>query len=336
MPVIRQFGFILLFGLITTSFAYAADDDDDAQESSSFNVQALIELDETAQKLAGIETEAAQRQHYRPEYLAHGKVLDITPLLMLRQQYLSAASQYDSAKAQLKLSGQSMSRLQNLHRHEAVSTRRLQEQQSQWQSVKVIADTASQQRQLILADSLQHWGQTLTDWFTEPSSIIVDDIIAHRSQLLQITLPAGRSLPETVDTIQVTPDGQNTELCRLVAAAPRVDPLTQGRQYFFLLDKTNLPTGLHLIAHIPAQRDSLEGVFIPRSALLWHLGQAHVFIKVNDEQFEQRPIKDYLKSNDGYFVTDAISPGETIVSRGAQMLLSHQLRGQIPDEDDDD
>lgn len=336
MPFIRQFGFILLFSLTSTCFAYAADDDDDApQKTPSLTDQVFIELDEAVQKLAGVETETVKREYYRPEYLAHGKVLDITPLLMMRNQYFNAASQYDSAMARFKLSATSMSRLQNLHNQDVVSTRRLQEQQSQWQSDKAVANTASQQRQMILADSRQRWGNTLTDWFTDPSSSIADDIIAHKSSLLQVTLPAGQSLAEDVDAIQITPDGQSSQSAQLVSLAPQVDPLTQGRQYFFLLKNANQPTGLHLSAHIPQQSDSLEGVSIPRSALLWHLGQAFVFIKVNDEQFEQRPIRDYQESNGGYFIVNAVSPNEEVVSLGAQMLLSHQLRGQIPDEDDD-
>jgi len=39
---------------------------------------------------------------------------------------------------------------------------------------------------------------------------------------------------------------------------------------------------------------------------------------------------------DGYFIPDAIKPGEQIVTKGAQMLLSEELRGQIPSLDEDE
>ncbi|MGZ8929171.1 MAG: hypothetical protein ACXW03_12005 [Methylobacter sp.] len=38
---------------------------------------------------------------------------------------------------------------------------------------------------------------------------------------------------------------------------------------------------------------------------------------------------------DGYFIPDAIKPGEQIVTKGAQILLSEELRSQIPGFDDD-
>ena len=79
----------------------------------------------------------------------------------------------------------------------------------------------------------------------------------------------------------------------------------------------------------------MTGVIIPKSALIWYMDQAFVYLKTAEDTFSRRTLEHYSASADGYFIPDAIKPGEQIVTKGAQMLLSEELRGQIPSEDDD-
>ena len=79
----------------------------------------------------------------------------------------------------------------------------------------------------------------------------------------------------------------------------------------------------------------MTGVIIPKYVLIWYMDQALVYIKTAEETFSRRTLVHYFATADGYFIPDAINPGEQIVTKGAQMLLSEELRGQIPKEDDD-
>lgn len=92
---------------------------------------------------------------------------------------------------------------------------------------------------------------------------------------------------------------------------------------------------MNITAWIPQQKQSQLGVIIPQSSLAWHLGQAFVFIKIDEEHFSHRTIHNPVKVSKGYFIMNDIKDGEEIVVMGTQMLLSHELRFQIPDEDDD-
>ena len=65
------------------------------------------------------------------------------------------------------------------------------------------------------------------------------------------------------------------------------------------------------------------------------MDQALVYVKTDGKTFSQRILEHYSASAGGYFITGTIKPGEQIVTKGAQMLLSEELRGQIPKEDDD-
>ncbi len=343
MIIFRRFLTILCITLIAWQYSYATDDSDDGDDDRPTNPTTaiagpiFITLDDKTQKLAGIRTDSAKPYHYRAELTAYGKVVDITPLLTLRQQYLATLVRQDSATEKYRVSQKALSRLQNLHKEDVVSTRQLQQQQSQWQTDKALLDETTLQRRMIMITAAQQWGAMLTDWFTKPSSPEVDSIIKHESQLLQIILPGTDPLPQDTGIIEFSPTNQQqTSHARLIGAAPQIDPITQHRQYFFLATENDLPAGLQITARIPSKTDASAGVAIPRNALLWHLGQTFIFIKQGDDQFIRREVSNYREIPEGYFVASDIEVGQVVVTSGAQLLLSQQLRAQIPDEDDDD
>ena len=91
---------------------------------------------------------------------------------------------------------------------------------------------------------------------------------------------------------------------------------------------------MRVAAWIPEQGENQSGVIIPKSALIWYMDQAFVYIKTDAEQFSRRTIDQYWATSDGYFVGGGINAGEQLVVTGGQMLLSEEFRGQIPNEDD--
>jgi hypothetical protein len=117
--------------------------------------------------------------------------------------------------------------------------------------------------------------------------------------------------------------------------AAQIESVAQGESYYFQTGDKNIITGMNVTAWIPEQNKPITGVIIPKSALVWYMNQALVYLKTSEETFSRRTIDHYSTSADGYFIPDAIKPGEQIVTKGAQMLLSEELRGQIPREDDD-
>jgi hypothetical protein len=324
------YSIFIYFSVVTGYADESAVDRDDVKKL--INNQSVVELDDDAQNISGLQTIILKLTDYQPDFIAYGKAISVKPLLDIRRQYLIAASQLNSAEVKRSVTQKSLSRLQNLHKNEAVSTRKLQEQQSQWQSDNTLLNTVLLSRQIILAESRLQWGKTLTDWFTQTESQQIDNIITHRTQLLQITLPAGRQLPDGIETINIAADGdrKNAVPADFISVAPLIDPFSQGARYFFLSSSPAIQTGMRVTAWIPSQVKIIRGIIIPRSALLWHLGQAFVFVKLSDDSFSHRNIAHYIETPDGYFIASGIEEDEEIVSQGAQMLLSHEFRSLRP------
>ncbi|MDD2762148.1 MAG: hypothetical protein PHH11_17870 [Methylomonas sp.] len=324
-----------LSAMLFSTLVFAADDDKLASPDKLPPSDAASKTESHAN--AGIETQPMKPASRQPEFSAFGSVLSLEPLLDLRQQYLTAQAQQDSAAAKYQEADFNLNRTRNLHQHDIVSTRRLQEQQAQWRNDKANLATSGFQQQTLLAASRLQWGDTLTNWFTRNSDKQAEQLLSQRAQLLEIILPAHVSLGENVRHIAVNEHGNRSQAvtATLISPAPRVDPVTQGKRYFFSVEGGNLPFGAHIHAWIPTDAAQNAGVIIPENAVVWHLGQALVFIKTGDGDYKKRLLPEQIQIEGGYFAATGFVAGEEIVTTGAQTLLSQELKKQIPDEDDD-
>ena len=317
--------------------ASETDDDDEMEAIHLIDGQVAIFLDDDAQKISGIETVILKEIKHQPELIAYGQALNIHPLLSTLNSYLSASAKQAGAKARFTQAERNISRLRALHKNEAISTRKLQSQQSQWQSDQAIYNEMAYQSKLIINTSKLEWGETLINWAIGGHSTPFDSLVKGQATLLKITMPAGTTLAPQINTVNVSPTGKRSSAlsASLVSILPQVDHFTQGLQYLFITNTPAIKAGMNLTAWVPQQKQAQAGFIIPESSLAWHLGIAFVFIKVDEEHFIHRNITQPIKVAQGYFITEQLSEEEELVITGTQMLLSHEFRSQIPDEDDD-
>jgi len=313
-----------------------ANDEKSSSEVQNETGQLIIKLDTEAQKLSGIETIIIEPANLHAEFIAYGRAINLQPLLDLRNRYLLAITERSSAKARFKQAEQSINRQQNLYRYGVSSKRNLEEQQAQWQSFKAQVETTDYQGKGIINEALLNWGKVLTDWAITSDSDKIGAFLSGQKTLLQITLPANKHL-EDIQTIFIEVSGNRSKAhkAELISVAAQTETVAQGESYYFQTDDKNIITGMNVTAWIPEQNGQKKGVIIPKSALIWYMDQALVYVKTTEESFSRRTIDHYSAAAGGFFIPDAIKPFEQVVIKGAQMLLSEQLRGQIPGEDDD-
>lgn len=334
-PLILLFCFLSFF-----SSVISADDDDEETVSETVQIidgQVVIQLDEEIQQLSGLGTQQFKSTELKTEFIAYGSAISIKPLLSILNQYLSLSAKQAAAKARLALTEKAMTRLRNLHKNAVVSIQKLQRQQSKWQSDKAIHDEMVFKNKLIVNSSRLQWGEKITQWATGRHSEEFEKLLTGKSTLLTITLPAASPRLHHVNTIYINPTGNREQAFKasFISLLPTIDKTSQGLQYSFLTDTPNIKPGMNFTAWIPEQKKTTTGFIVPKSALAWHLGQPFVFIKIDDEHFVHRTIENPIKVPNGYFISDQLTENEDIVVKGTQMLLSHEFRSQIPDEDDD-
>lgn len=298
----------------------------------------VVRLTGALQRESGIETVAVQAASARAETSAYGVVVDIQPLLERRAAYNQALAQKRVTTAALEASHQEYDRLSTMREQQRyVSAQDLLGAKAKWEGDQAQVDGLDVQLRDLRAQVTQSWGRQLTSWALDGGSDVFEHLVSREQVLLLISLRAGDTLPERDDAIYVGRNGDRERYVRadLVSAAPATDPAFQGETWYFRADAGQLRTGMHVDAAIPAGADATSGVNVPLGAIVWQGGAPCVYVQLDDERFVRRVLPAYREAGASWFVSGVLQPGDRVVVTGAQMLLSEELRWQIPEEHDD-
>ena len=313
-------------------------DDEAIATTQSSQVRASVYLSSTAQTQAGIVTRQFEPAQLPTEFPAQANVIDLQGLLEIRGQYLTALAEQQSASAALNFAQQTLNRTEALYQNGVNSQRQFQNLQMQLR-VEQARLNSSQYRLQSLNDNLvANWGNPLAEWIKAQDNVQFRNLVNGREALLLLTLPANQHLPEPATHIEVEPNGerQKAQVAQFISKAPKGSDISQGETYFFRTPKAGLRTGMHLSAWITAPGGARKGYVVPVSALIWHAGQAALYLKTAPEQFMRQTITQLSPIKEGYFIADALPDRVEVVITGAQLLLSQEFRAIIPTEDDGD
>lgn len=296
-----------------------------------------VRLSAEQQRAAGIAVQVLAETRQRPEFPAYARVADIQPLLNLATRQRALQAERTVSRATLGASQKALERTAKLHRDDAASLRSLQQAQAQQAGDAARVAAAEQQLDILRTEALQQWGPTLAGWAFSPTNPTLERLLLRQDVLVELALPPERSLPAGAEEIRLARQGdkRHTVEGRLVSAAPRTGDITQGETWFAISPGDTLRTGMRLDAWVPTGAEAAVGVEFPVEAVLWRAGKPWVYVQTGDDSFARRLIPAYTDHGAAWFVGAGVKPGERLVVGGAQLLLSEEFRGQIPDEDDD-
>lgn len=296
-----------------------------------------IVLSAETQQQSDIRTESLNMTKHQPVLEGLGSVLSLDGLLSLRTQYMSALGDLAVAQASLSNSKNDFERLSLLNQHDRnISDRMLVAAEALYKS-----DLAKLQAHEAALDNLrytarQQWGERLGLGMLEPKpSAEINALLEYRQVLLRIVLPAQQAEP--TQTLRVAPVGSGISpvTAHLLALSPQADPVLQGKTYFYTAPAASLRAGMRLSSQELDTANMMTGVVVPQQAVVWYGGKAWVYRKQDGDKFVREPVNTDIESDNGWFNRDKFKPGDTIVTNGAQLLLSEELKYQITNENDD-
>lgn len=295
------------------------------QTVSVVNGRTIVTLDTAVQTQSGIQAEPLVATEHGTETAAYGTVLDLQPLFELRSRYLTAHAEADATSATATESGKEAERDRILFQdNRNVSLKAFQVAQAKSLADRARMQAADANLQNIKGAVLQQAGATIGGWLLEPQSAQIEPLLIRQEILLRVTLPPGDSMRAPA-TIQVVTSDNQRHPAYLVSASAQNDPAIQGSAFVYRTAAL-IASGSNVAVFLPAATQAMQGIVIPANAIVWHGGGPWAYVQINETHFERRPVAQQAPVDGGYQVSDGFKAGERIVVRGAQLLLSEELR----------
>jgi len=151
--------------------------------------------------------------------------------------------------------------------------------------------------------------------------------------LAPAVLPAGERLAGTPGPARILALGYEDQPLEGTAVS-RSWPGAQGfpgEALLLRVEASGIPLrpGMAFQAWIPVSGEPRTGVVVPRSAVVRSGARSWIYLQVSEGEFSRRELRDALSVEGGWFVQDGYTPGQAVVTSGAQCLLSEELKSQI-------
>lgn len=180
-------------------------------------------------------------------------------------------------------------------------------------------------RAQLLTDKAAH--QTILDtilgaYGTSSNSIQdPEDLLLSKKLLVSISPQSTPPAEPTEAIILTNPPLAAKNLTR----APTADPIFRNIAYLAVTDRAALVPGMILPASLTLPGPPESGHLLPTSAVVWHLGIAWVFHESEPGKFERIQAPESHPTDGGYFIPENTLPTTSIVTTGAQLLLSSEI-----------
>lgn len=291
--------------------------------------QTVLRIDAATLARSGIVTAPLAASNAATTVPVFATVVDTTRLTDLANAWAVGVAQVSAARARAEASKASLARTRLLYADaQNASLAQLEAARATYAADDAGAKAAQAQAATALASARQEFGPAL-----RPGSSLVDAIVSRRSLLLQVALPPDAGAPPT---LVVEGDVRVRASARLVGAAARADPRVPGRgTYYVVPGSSGLVPGMSVTAQL-ATGGPVQGATVPASALVSWQGRNWIYRRRGDGAFVRVAISTDQRDQAGNYIVHDLAVGTPVVTRGAQLLLSEELKGQTPADGDGD
>jgi multidrug efflux system membrane fusion protein len=285
---------------------------------------------------AALQVEVLKGVMKRGASICPGRVLSVMELAASRQSLARAAADEAAAKAQWQSAEAEAKRLRSLYENGANASEKAAEAAgaaAEQAKAQVNAAGAALRSERALA--IQAWGPSLAGALEsggEPAA----SFLALRLVPVLVT-PGGQSPAGPPPKECTVVSGGGSKPAQFVSRLPRTDGILQGEGWLYAAKPgaSGLPAGLNVEVLLPTGPEA-EGVEAPRSAGLWWQGALWVYVDRGANRYDRLLLDSPQPDEVGWFVTSPLKAGDRLVTGGAQVLLSEELKAHgVTGEADD-
>jgi hypothetical protein len=276
-----------------------------------------VKFDREAQQRLGMEVKQLAAGKAPREIMTFGRVLDAARLQ-------AQVSERDAAAVSAQLSQQELGRLRQLE--DNTSERRMQTAEAEARRDQLALQSARSNLRLT-------WGDAIAERDDLPD--LVQSLVSQAQSLVRLDLPVGEKLAGLPSAARIVPMGAETPVAGTVLGmAPTVLEQNQTMGLLILAPQGDgLLPGAAVTGFLEMPGDPLNGVVIPRAAVVRYAGRSWVYVQIDAGKFARREVALENPLADGWLVSTGLGPGDRIVESGAQLLLSEETKAEIDMED---
>lgn len=310
-------GALAVWGISHVRPQPAATPDDAEEQPAASGPPGTVQLTPEQQAKVGIVVANPESRELAREVKGYGRVIDPQPLFDLR-------AELSSAQAALEASTKEYERVQTLHANDQNASARTVETAS-----------AAVKRDQIQVEAIRSklssaWGPA---FIKSDAGRLAQALTNLEAVLIRVDVPIGDSLPSSPAAARVLSpfDPARSADAQFLALATQASAQNPGQGFMFLLQPNSLDLRpeMGVVTFLTLEGPRLQGVVLPRSAIVRHQGQAWVYAQTDDRTFERKPVALEHAVDAGWFIDAKVAPAGRIVIGGAQAVLSEELRSQI-------
>lgn len=298
-----------------------------AQSVQTVGGETVVVVAPSAQRASGITLAPLAVSAVQTRRDAYATVIDPQPLFDLRTRLAAARADIAALSVQ---SGNSSAQYQRslglYHDDRNVSLKALQDARSAMEADIAKLQAAKATLNGLTATARAQYGEALASAALSPESALFSRLQAGGVSILRVVMPglADAAVPERIAVR--APDQAPVDADKL-SPSPVADPAVQGTPWFYTARRA-LPVGTHTTAAVPTSPRRSDALLVPASAVVWYGGQTWAYVRIAPDRFARRAVESTQESDAGFAVTSGFREGDSVVTHGAQLLLSEELKPQ--------
>lgn len=282
-------------------------------------------LNQERLQASGIATAPLQAATYRAQVEGTATVINPQALATLAAQLATAHAAVKSTEEAVISTGGQARRLRALYSHgKFVSQSDEQVAIAAAAAARAQKISAMAKETSVRASAVATWGAALATIAERSPDAFASYANEHRV-LMDIALPVDTTAAPAKVVDILLPSGQ-TRAASLIGPSPRADAVIQGPTYYYSASGSGLRSGQRLAAEIPVGVTQAHGVVIPDAAVLWYGGEPWAYVETAPAHFVRHLISSDGREAKGWFQRKGFKPGERVVVRGGELLLSQELK----------
>ncbi len=310
-------------------------ENDETIESESFAIKGnRLILSNEVQGLIGLKVEKAKSKTYTFSHEFPGLIMPVTDLIEAQRDTKILNLAINETASKLEQRQQDLSRILNLFKAgKKASSRQLELAELEVEENEKVLKGLIEEREFLKLKIMASWSGKISNMLGSKNP----DFLSIINKKIQIVRFATREQLEIDSTKwwvkRVGETSANRVTAQLIGNAGSTVLGDIGKAWLIKSKSLDLPSNSPIIV-VSESTKQLQGVEIPPDSLVRYAGKSWLYVKVANDEFARKNVPENFPTEFGYF-TDVITPNEIIVTRGAQTLLSEELKHLITNENED-